>query len=125
MKYADIDFVRHQGADGEPPADGNSEGGGEVPPIELDPPTLPEALDFRVAPSVAARVDVCGVAQPLALLQARRAVGALAAGQVLEVRCDAGEHTGAWKAFARVSNLTLSVLPDNTPEGMLLHFRRA
>lgn len=125
MKYADIDFVRQHREESDMAAGGGQSAGEPLPSLELDPPALPEALDFRVAAAVVARVDARGVAQPLALLQARRAAGGLAAGQVLEVRCDAGEQIGAWKAFARISKLTISVLPDETPDSTLLQFRRA
>lgn len=124
MKYADIDFVRHQGEGNEQAGGGSPAGDGPFPSLELDPPSLPEALDFRLAASVVARIDACGVAQPLALLRARRAAHGLAAGQVLEVRCSAGEDTAAWKAFARLSSLVLSVLPDAGPDATLLQFRR-
>lgn len=124
MKYADFDFVRHQREEGEQAGGADSAAAEPLPSLELDPPTLPEALDFRVAATVVAQIDACGMALPLALLQARRAVNGLAVGQVLEIRCCAREDTGAWKAFARVSNLILSILPDRTPDSSLLHFRR-
>lgn len=125
MKYADIDFVRHHREDSEQSGAGSAATDGPTPSLELDPPALPEALDFRVAAAVVARIDARGVPQPIALLQARRAACGLAAGQVLEMRCSGGEDSGPWKAFARISSLTLSVLPDSTPDGLLLQFRRA
>ena len=129
MKYADFDFVRQHKEDAE-------SSGGEAPaldpvlPLVLEPPVLPEpaalpeALDFRVAATVAARIDALGMAQPLALLHARRAAAELAAGQVLELRCAADEDLRAWHVFARISGLLLSALPGDTPDQQILQLRR-
>lgn len=117
MKYADFEFVRHQG-EALPAATA------EDLPLELDPPTLPAALDFSVPATVAARIDVRGLAQPLPLLMTRRAIAGLAVGQVLEVHCDAETDFSSWRAYERVGGHRLAV--ERGAQGdLLLRFRRS
>lgn len=118
MKYADFEFIRHHA---EREADQHDEPAPES--IELDPPNLPAALDFSVPTTVASRLDVRGLAQPLPILLVRRAMDALAVGQVLEVVCEAGESFATWRAYERVSGHVLSADPPSQ-ELLRLRFRR-
>lgn len=119
MKYADFEFIRHH-------AEVNEAAQRDEPApesIELEPPNLPAALDFSVPATVASRLDVRGLAQPLPILMVRRAVGGLAVGQVLEVICEPGESFATWRAYERVSGCALSADPQ-THDGLRLRFRR-